>query len=408
MAAMQANGQDRSGKRLTDVQVRRLAKVPGMHHDGAGLYLRVGQPHGCSWVVRFMIGGKARTMGLGSLRDVPLTEARKRAAAARLLKSDGVDPIEQRGARRAALRAERARAVSFDWCRDQYVASHSAGWRSAKYALQWVAALKTYVTPVFGNLPVQVVDLGLVTKVIEPLWRTKPETAGRVRARVEAILDWAKVKGHRQGDNPAKWRGHLDKLLPGPSEVRKVEHRPALPYAELGAFMKLLWEREGVAARALEFTIATAARTGEVIGARWTEIDRVAGVWTVPAERMKMDREHRVLLNSAAIAVLDSVSSGQQGEFVFPGDRAGRPISNMAMLMVLRRMERDDLTVHGFRSTFKTWATECTAHPNDAIEISLSHTVGDAVEQAYLRGDLLEKRRRLMDDWAAFYETRPS
>ena len=265
--------------------------------------------------------------------------------------------------------------------------------------------------PTIGALPVQAVDTGLVLKVLEPIWTTKPETASRVRGRLESILDFAKVRGYRDGENPARWRGHLDKLLPARSKVREVEHHAALPYAELPAFLASLREQEGIAARALEFLILTAARTGEVIGARWSEIDLLDKTWTVPAARMKAHREHRVPLSAPALAILDEMqrlATAKPRCFVFPGGKAGKPLSNMAFLMLLRRMGRGDLTAHGFRATFKTWASERTSTQNEIVEASLAHTIGDKVEQAYRRGDLFEKRRRLMQQWAMFCATAPA
>ena len=271
------------------------------------------------------------------------------------------------------------------------------------------ATLATYAYPHIGALPVQAVDTGLVLKVLEAIWTTKPETAGRVRGRLESILDSAKVRGYRDGENPARWRGHLDKLLPAHSKVRQVEHHAALPFAELPAFLTSLREQEGIAARALEFLILTAARTGEVIGACWNEVDLLDKTWTVPAARMKAHREHRVPLAPRALAILDDMQAAQHGDaFIFPGGKPGRPLSNMAFLMLLRRMGRGDLTAHGFRATFKTWASERTSFQNEIVEASLAHVIGGKVEQAYRRGDLYDKRRRLMQQWATFCTTQPT
>jgi integrase len=276
--------------------------------------------------------------------------------------------------------------------------------RSTKY--QWSATLSTYAYPVIGALPVQAVDTALVLKVLEPIWTAKPETAGRVRQRMENILDFAKVRGYRDGENPARWRGHLDKLLPPRSKVRKVEHLAALPYAELPAFLASLRTREAIAARGLEFLILTGARTGEVIGARWNEVDLLDKIWTVPAARMKAHREHRVPLSARALAVLQEMQAARHGDvgdaFVFPGHKPGTGLSDTAFLMLMRRMGRGDLTAHGFRATFKTCASERTSFQNEIVQAALVHVIGDKVEQACRRGDLFEKRRQLMQQWATF------
>ncbi len=270
-----------------------------------------------------------------------------------------------------------------------------------KHATQWQNTLTTYCSPVFGKLPVQLVDVALVIKVLEPLWATKPETASRLRGRVERVLDWAKVRGYRDGDNPARWRGHLDHLLPNRGKVRRVKHHAALPYPELPPFFVELEQRNAMASHALRFAILTAARTGEVIGAKWDEIDIAARAWTLPAERMKNGREHRVPLSAAAITLLRHVSGVRQNDFVFPGERRST-LSDMALLMLLRRMNRGDLTTHGFRSTFRDWTEEQTNTPRAVAEMALAHAIGNAVEAAYRRGDLFEKRRVLMSQWADF------
>jgi integrase len=390
----------------------------GMHHDGRGLYLQI-TLGGASWVLRYMLNGKAREMGLGPLADFGLQDARAKALDARRLRYAGIDPIEHRRAERAARALSEAKGVTFKECSESYIAAHRPGWRNAKHADQWEATLGTYAAPVIGALPVQAVDTALVLKVLEPIWTTKPETASRLRGRLENILDWAKVRGFREGENPARWRGHLDKLLPASGKVRKVEHHAALPYAELPEFMTALRAQEGVSARALEFAILTAARTGEVIGARLNEISEREKVWTVPGERMKAGKEHRVPVSARAFAIvsgIDRPATGEQGKeaqseagaFVFPGGKPGAPLSNMAFLMLLRRMGRDDLTGHGFRSTFRTWAAERTNFPREVIEAALAHTMGNKVEAAYQRGDLFEQRRRLMEAWAEFVSKAPA
>ena len=372
-----------------------------MYADGGGLYLQVGATGTKSWVFRFAARGKTRDMGLGPLKTIGLAEAREIAAQCRQSRLRGSDPIEDRKARRAAARLDAAKTMTFDQCRDSFIASHQVSWRNDKHRQQWTATLKTYVTPAFGSLPVQAVDVGLVMKALEPIWTVVPETASRVRQRVERILDWAKVRGLREGENPARWRGHLDNLLPKRSKIRKPVKHSALPYVEIGSFMHALRQREGVAARALEFLILTAVRTGEVLGARWAEVDFGERTWTIPAGRMKAGKQHRVPLSSAALSVLSSMR-GLSDEFIFPGTRNDRSLSNMAMLVLLRRMGRADLTVHGFRSTFRDWAAERTNFAREVAEMALAHTIRDKVEAAYRRGDLLEKRHALMEAWAIY------
>ncbi|MGC1575796.1 MAG: integrase arm-type DNA-binding domain-containing protein [Beijerinckiaceae bacterium] len=396
----------RASARLTALKIEK-AKKPGMYADGGGLYLRVTPEGARNWVLRYMLHRKPHWMGLGPLALYGLADARARALDARRKRHDGIDPIEARRVERARQRVEAAKVITFKQCAESYVAAHRAGWRNGKHAAQWSATLSTYANPVIGELPVQSVDTGLVLKVLEAIWTTKPETASRLHGRLESILDFAKARGYRDGENPARWRGHLDKLLAARSKVRQIEHHAALPYAELAAFLPTLREQEGVAARALEFLILTAARTGEVIGACWNEIDLLDKVWTVPANRMKAHRQHRVPLSPQALAILSEMQAasggGNDGAFVFPGRKAEKPLSNMAFLMLLRRMGRADLTAHGFRATFKTWASERTSFQREIIEVALAHLMsGDKTEEAYWRGDLLEKRRRLMGEWAVF------
>jgi integrase len=388
---------------LTARRVQTIAKA-GLYADGGGLYLQVGAAGAKSWILRYQLAGRRRDMGLGSAELFTLAETREKAIEARRLIAIGIDPIEARRIERNKGKIAAAAAITFQECAARYIAAHRAGWRSPKSLNAWEATLGTYVYPTFGDVPVQAVDTGLVTKAIEPIWPVIPETAGRVRGRIESILDYASVNGWRQGENPARWRGHLEKLLPRKSSVRPVEHHPALPYGEIAEFMIELRRREGIAARAFEFLILTAARTGEVIGARWSEIDHAAKLWTIPGERMKGRREHRVPLSNAALAILDAMTEIRQGDFVFPGGNANRPLSNMSLLMTLRRMGHPDLTAHGFRSTFRDWCAERTNFPAEVAEMALAHTVGDKVEAAYRRGDLFEKRRDLAEAWARFCE----
>jgi integrase len=393
-------------QRLNVLAVTRASK-PGLYADGAGLYLRVGRNGSKSWAFRFTLRGKPREMGLGGLTKVSLADARKKAADARLLLSDGRDPLDlrqQEDAKRATEeKLAAARSMTFEKCAEAYIAAHEPSWRNEKHKQQWRNTIKSYVTPVFGDTPVQDIDLDLVMKVIEPIWTKKTETARRIRGRIEVILDWARVRGYRSGENPARWRGQMDQLLPARSKLNSVKHHPALPYSEIPEFMKVLRPTSGNSAAALEFLILTAARTSEVIYAKWAEVDFEKKLWIVPAARMKSKREHRVPLSSAAIALLKRME-GEKGEYVFPGRSPDAPLSNMALLMTLGRMNRADVTAHGFRSTFRDWAAESTNFPSETVEMALAHVIEGKTEAAYRRGDLLEKRRHLMDDWALFCE----
>jgi integrase len=396
----------RTVRKLTPERVKTKSRKLGLYGDGAGLYLRVTPPSACSWVVRYMLDGKAREMGIGSYPAVSLETARESAERWRKVKAEGRDPIAVREAERASERSHAAKAVTFRHCADSYIEAHRESWKNAKHVAQWGATLQTYVYPEMGALPVAEIDVGLVHKALEPIWKAKPETARRVRGRIEAILDWAKARGYRGGENPARWKGHLENLFPARAKVRSVEHHPALPYRELPAFMTKLAAEEGLGARALQFAILTAARTNEVILADWAEIDFDNAVWTVPAKRMKAKREHRVPLSKPALAVLrEQVRTTGGKSYIFPGARPKRPLSNMAMLKTLERMGRDDITVHGFRSTFRDWVEESTNYAGTVAEAALAHVVGDKVEAAYRRGDLFEKRRRLMTAWATFCMT---
>jgi len=391
-------------QRLTALAVTRTSK-PGLYADGAGLYLRVSRNGSKSWAFRFTLRGKPREMGLGGLTKVALADARKKAADVRLLLSDGHDPLELRQEEQAKrARDEKivaARSISFDKCAEAYIAAHEAGWKNEKHKQQWRNTIAGYVTPVFGNTPVQDIDLDLVMKVIEPIWTKKTETARRIRGRIEVILDWARVRGYRSGENPARWRGQMDQLLPARSKLNSVKHHPALPYSEIREFMNALRAIPGNSAAALEFLILTAARTSEVIYTKWAEIDFKKKLWIVPAARMKSRREHRVPLSSAAIAILKRMEQ-EKLEYVFPGRSPDAPLSNMSLLMTLGRMNRADITAHGFRSTFRDWAAECTNFPSEVVKMALAHVIEGKTESAYRRGDLLEKRRQLMVAWADY------
>jgi integrase len=391
-----------ASERLTALKVSR-ARDPGLLSDGKGLYLRIAKGGTKSWVFRFMLAGRAREMGLGSLDDVTLAEARRLARENRQRCKEGVDPIEARRAKRAERELESAKAMTLRECASSYIAAHRSGWRNAKHVKQWQQTLEAYVFPTIGSLPVAAIDVALVTKVLDPIWMAMPQTASRIRGRIEAVLDWAKARKYRQGDNPARWKGHLEFLLPKTSKLARVERHAALPYLEIGDFMAALQRKSGVDVRALEFTILTAARTGEVREATWDELNDLAEkTWTISAERMKGDREHRVPLSDRALAILDEMRAIRQGSLVFPGAKFRRPLSHQAMLRVLAAMGRDDLTVHGFRSTFRDWAAERTNFPREVCEAALAHAVESKVEAAYRRGDLFEKRRQLMAAWARY------
>jgi integrase len=391
----------RKDNRLTARTVEQ-AKKPGYHGDGGGLVLRVADNGNKVWLYRYKTNGRVREMGLGPIRDVSLAEARDAAREARRLRRAGIDPIDAKRERKAAAQLDAARTISFSQCAAAYIENHRASWSNPKHAAQWEATLRTYAYPVFGHLPVTAVDTALVVKVLDPIWSAKPETASRLRGRIEAVLDFATVRGHRVGENPARWKGHLKEALPAIGKVRKVRHHAALPYGEIGAFMAELRQREGGAAAALEFAILTAARTGGVIGARWSEINMETKIWTIPAERMKGRVEHRVPLSEQAMAVLRRVEAGKVNHVVFSGQKPGRALSNMALLMMLRRMGIQNVTGHGFRSTFRDWAGDLVVDSSEAAEMALSHKVKSKVEGAYRRSDMFEKRRVLMQQWATY------
>jgi integrase len=392
---------------LTAAKVKSL-KTPGDYLDGRGLYLQIRSESSKSWLLKFSMLKRAREMGLGSAFDFSLADARETRDKYRKLIKVGVDPIEHRKAEEAARAVDKAKAVTFKQAATRYIAANRSGWKNIKHASQWEATLEAYAYPVIGALPVQAIDTALMMKVLEPIWSTKPETASRVRGRVESVIGAAKARGEYQGENPATWKGHLDKLLPKTSKVRKVENHAALPYTDLPAFMMQLRAREGIAAAALEFLILTAARTGEVLGATWDELDLRKSVWTITGERMKNGREHQVPLSAPAIAVLGRMSKiTNGGNYVFFGQASGRSLSNMALLVLLRRMKRDDITSHGFRSTFRDWAAE-RGYQDAVAEAALAHTVPDAVVAAYRRTTFFELRKQMMDEWATFATSDPS
>jgi len=386
--------------RLDALKVRRLNR-PGLYADGAGLYLQVSGSGARSWIFRFKRNGRTRYMGLGSVVTFSLAEARQAALEARKLIATGVDPIEARRALQAEKSAEAARVVTFREEAEAYIQAHQSSWGNAKHADQWRSTLETYVYPTIGSVAVADVKTGMVVKILEPIWSKKTETANRVRGRIERILSRAASRGHRFGENPARWRGHLENVLPARGRVTPVKHHPALHYSQVGDFITELRAQPGIAPQALEVTILCTTRTIETIGARPGEFDLVQKIWTIPAERMKMKREHRIPLTPRAVEIIEPMLENA-GEFVFPGPDPRKYMSNNAMLALLDRMGRSDITVHGFRSSFKDWASESTGFPAEVAEMALAHVVHDKVEAAYRRGDLFGKRRLLMKAWADF------
>jgi integrase len=370
------------------------------------VWLKVTEHGSKSWILRYTFEGRERWTGLGPYPIVSLADAREKALSVKKQVHQGTDPIqhkrEVRALAEAEAEAEQASIVTFDWCAEQYIAAHRGGWKNPKHADQWVNTLQTYASPVIGALAVEKVDTDLVMKVLQPIWTTKAETASRLRGRLQSVLDWAVVKNLRTGENPARWKGHLDNLLPKKSKVARTQHHPALDWKEIGPFMSALTAQPGIGALALQFTILTAARSGEVRGMTWDEVNLDAGVWVVPGERMKANREHRVPLSPSAIAILEQLKPLRRGvkEVVFPGVRDRKPLSDMTLTAVLRRMDRKDLTVHGFRSTFRDWAAEGTDYPAEMAEMALAHTISSKVEAAYRRGNMFEKRQAMMNDWA--------
>lgn len=394
--------------------------APGLYGDGGGLTLQITKAGVKSWLFRYMVNGRARAMGLGPVHTVSLAEARQKATEARKQLLDGVDPLDARDQLRAEAALAKARVMTFDQCASAYIEAHRAGWKNAKHADQWTNTIAAYVSPIIGSLPVSEIDTALVVKVLTQqddagaqFWESKNETASRVRGRIESVLGWATTSGFRTGDNPARWKGHLDNLLASISKAQRTKNHPSLAWSRIGSFMQALRQREGVAVRAVEFAILTAARSGEIRGARWTEIDLDAKVWTIPAQRMKAKREHEVPLSDAAIKLLKGLPRKDGVDLVFPGT-TGRPLSDMSLTAVIRRMNGDSpvwtdkdgktVTMHGFRSTFRMWAAESTNYPREVAEHALAHQLPDMVERAYQRGTMFKKRAELMTHWAKFCE----
>ena len=391
----------RSIHRLTAVKANALKRA-GYHADGGGLYLRIKDGGSKSWVFRYMIAGRRRDAGLGRYPTINLAKARELAETCRRLVAGGVDPIERRNEEREAERAAAAKAITFEECAKAYIEAHEVAWTNDKHRQQWRRTLADYVYPVVGSLPVAAVDTAGVLNVLTPIWNEKTETASRVRGRIELVLDWAKTKGYRDGPNPALWRRHLQHTLPAKRKEHQVEHLAALPFDEIGTLMAALREQTSVGVRALELLILTAARTGETLGARWDEIDIDNMMWTIPSTRMKGGREHRVPLSPRAGAILKEMAEIRQNEFVFPGMKQGRPLTETTLRAVLKRIGYNSITVHGLRSTFRDWAGECASVPREIAEAALAHATGSAVERAYRRGDAFEKRRKLMEQWGTF------
>lgn len=373
----------------------------GKYEDGGGLRLVVSKAGAKKWVLRFTIDGKRREMGLGSYPDVGLSDARAKATVHRKQASAGIDPIEAR-------RTEPEKTPTFTTCAARYIRAHRHGWKNAKHSRQWVRTLKTYVRPVIGSKRVDAVATEDILKILSSIWTTKTETAKRVQGRIENILDYAAAHKYCDPINPARWRGHLDKLLPKPSRMKKVTHHPAMPHTEVPAFMAELSSNDSISALALRFLILTATRTTEVLQAQWTEIDLEAAVWTIPAERMKARREHRVPLSDAVITILEALPRIDGNPHLFPGARHGRPLSNMALLQLMRGVgygvdgNRGDYVPHGFRSSFRDWSGEVSSFPRDVAEMALAHVIENKVEAAYRRGDLFAKRRKMMREWADY------
>lgn len=397
----------RKAKQRSPLAVGRLT-APGMHAVGgvAGLYLHVSDKGARSWILRATVGNKRRDMGLGGFPDVTLAGAYDKAREARAKIDSGQDPILVRKQAQSELIAQQATEVTFSKAATLYIDAQGDAWKNAKHRQQWANTLVTYASPVIGSMLVRDVTHTHILTILEPIWKTKTETATRVRGRIESVLDWSTVRGHRKGENPARWKGHLEHMLAAPGKIAKVEHHPALPLDAMHGFMQELRTRNGMAARALEFAILTAARSGEIRGMPWSEVDFDAGVWTIPAARMKMSKEHRVPLSEAAIRMLREHPHLEGSDLVFPAVRGGM-LSDMTITAVTRRMDYKDkegkvCVPHGFRSTFRDWAAERTNYPKDMADMALAHAVGDKVDAAYRRGDMLEKRRQMMQAWAEF------
>lgn len=396
--------------KLTAKAVEKKTK-PGLYGDGGGLTLQITKAGVKSWLYRYMMDGKAHAMGLGPVHTVTLAEARQKATEARKQVLNGINPLEAKNKQKLAAQLEKAKMMTFDQCAQAYIEAHRAGWKNPKHATQWGTTVRTYASPVIAELPVAEIDTALIVKVLEPIWNTKTETASRLRGRIEAILGWATTSGYRTGDNPARWRGHLENLLAKISKTSRTKNFPSLPWQRTGEFMQALGQRDGTSARAVEFAILTASRSGEVRGAKWSEIDLDAKLWTIPADRMKAKREHEVPLSDTAIKLLKNLPRIVGCDLLFPGTKL-QMLSDMSLTSVIRRMngseatwvdrEGNTITIHGFRSTFRMWAAEATNYPREVAEHALAHQLPDALERAYQRGTQFAKRAAMMADWADF------
>ena len=385
--------------RLTNLRIRKITKI-GRFADGGGLYLQVSKWGSKSWIFRFSLYGKNRHMGLGSLNDLSLAEAREWAAKNRGLLKHGIDPIDQRNQQRRDHLDRNAPNHKFRECAEAFIAANESQWKNHKHRRQWRRTLELYAYPTLGDTEIDKVTVSQVLKALEPIWLEKTETASRLRGRIETVLDWAAARGYRGEDNPARWKGHLDKILPKKSKTRRVVHHPSLPYQEIGKFIEVLREANDQPAKALEFLILTAARTSEVLNATWGEIDLANRMWVVPALRMKNGRQHRVPLSEPTLQLLDELPGNRSSQFIFESAVTGRQLSNMSMLQWVKRSPFSGITVHGFRSTFRDWVAEQTDYPREVAEYALAHSLSDRTEAAYQRSDLFFRRVNLMEDWA--------
>jgi integrase len=378
--------------KLTARKVSALTKV-GLHGDGAGLWLKVTKSGSKSWVFRYTRNKKATSIGLGSILTVSLSQARTKASTHRQALAEGNEPL--------LSRQDNAMAYTFKECALRYIESHKSAWTNAKHAQQWTSSLADYAYPIMGDIPVKNIDEALILSVLTPIWNTKTETASRVRCRIENILSWAAVLKYRDRYNPAQWRGNLEHVLPKPSRVKKIKHHKAMPYADMHVLILQLRNHDSISARALEFLVLNANRTGEILGAVWSEID--SDVWIIPAERMKAGKEHRIALSSRSMVILEEMAAIRQSDYIFAGSSVAKGLGIGTMRRLLLALGHD-CTVHGFRSTFRDWAAEKSNHSHEICEMALAHTIANKSEAAYRRGDLLEKRRALMSDWMRFLE----
>ena len=391
-------------KQINKLSVRGIKSQnkSGRYADGNGLYLQVGKSGAKSWLFRYMLDGKSREMGLGSIRIETLSQAREKAKHCKKLLKSGTDPIRDRQKHIAIEKADNKEMLSFQKCTEGYLKAHSASWRSARHAGIWLSSVKRFAYPIVGSIHVNKIERGHIMNILDPIWREKTDTASRLRGRLESILNWATVQEYRKGDNPARWRGYLDQLLPKPSEIHTVKHFAALPYREINAFMSKLKEREALSALALRLIILTACRSIEVREAEWSEFDLENATWTIPTERRKMKKEHVIPLCKEALDIIQSIPRAEDSVHLFTGPRSNKPMSDVVFKKLMERMKVTGITTHGFRSTFRDWAAEQTSFPREVIEDCLAHQLRDKTEAAYFRSNLLDKRRELMNKWADY------